>query len=237
MTPSDEMIEAAATPTQQQIENLQTGFGAVLTPKMAFELGMKTCARNLKAALALLPSLGTEFTEAADELYSAFCDRKNLGPLNERQATAMQEFADASNKYRASPGTERSKALEEAAKLVEGRTAELHSSDVMSHNLLTGTAQRIRALASNPGEAGKMESGQTDEQLNQLALLGKTKHWTKDGIIYAENDIARVAYAGTTDRKKIGTLGWHGPDQICVEYIDAKMAEAMIERIAKLGRC
>ena len=65
-------------------------------------------------------------------------------------------------------------------------------------------------------------------------MFGETRRWTKDGIIYAENDFVRMAYAGTSDPKKIGTLGWRGPDRVCVEYVGTEIAEAMIRRIATL---
>jgi hypothetical protein len=44
-------LDACAVPTAEQCEQMETGFGAVLTPKMALELGMKTAIGNVKSAL------------------------------------------------------------------------------------------------------------------------------------------------------------------------------------------
>jgi len=52
-----------------------------------------------------------------------------------------------------------------------------------------------------------------------MSLDGPVRRWKTGDILHAENDILRMAYVVTRDPEKVGTLGWHGPDQICVEYI------------------
>ncbi len=44
-------LDACAVPTPEQIEQMETGFGAILTPRMALELGMKTAIGNVKRAM------------------------------------------------------------------------------------------------------------------------------------------------------------------------------------------
>jgi len=55
MTMKDDLahidLDACAVPTPEQIEQMEVGFGAILTPLMAMELGMKTAIRNVKLAL------------------------------------------------------------------------------------------------------------------------------------------------------------------------------------------
>jgi hypothetical protein len=47
-------LDACAKPTPEQIEQMETGFGAIFTPRMALELGMKTAIGNVKRARAAL---------------------------------------------------------------------------------------------------------------------------------------------------------------------------------------
>lgn len=49
-------LDACAIPTPEQAEQMETGFGAILTPLMALELGMKTAIGNVKRAMGLLPA-------------------------------------------------------------------------------------------------------------------------------------------------------------------------------------
>ena len=44
-------LDACAIPTDEQIEQMETGFGAIFTPRMALELGMKTAIGNVRRAL------------------------------------------------------------------------------------------------------------------------------------------------------------------------------------------
>jgi hypothetical protein len=43
-------VDACAVPTPEQCEQMETGFGAIYTPRMALELGMKTAIGNVKRA-------------------------------------------------------------------------------------------------------------------------------------------------------------------------------------------
>jgi hypothetical protein len=45
-------LDACAVPTAEQIEQMEIGFGAIFTPRMALELGMRTAIGNVKRALA-----------------------------------------------------------------------------------------------------------------------------------------------------------------------------------------
>jgi chaperonin cofactor prefoldin len=45
-------LDACAVPTPEQIEQMETGFGAIYTPRTALELGMKTAIGNVKRAVA-----------------------------------------------------------------------------------------------------------------------------------------------------------------------------------------
>lgn len=59
--------------------------------------------------------------------------------------------------------------------------------------------------------------------------LGPVKRWRDGDIIFVENDWIRMAYVETDDPSKVGTLGLHGPDRMCVEYI-ARRAHGEHER-------
>jgi hypothetical protein len=45
-------LDACAVPTPEQCEQMETGLGAIYTPRMALELGMKTAIGNVKRAIA-----------------------------------------------------------------------------------------------------------------------------------------------------------------------------------------
>jgi hypothetical protein len=57
--------------------------------------------------------------------------------------------------------------------------------------------------------------------------LGQVRRWKEGHILFAENDLIRMAYAVTDDPKRIGTGGWSNPtdDAIWVEWIDAETAK------------
>jgi hypothetical protein len=50
-------------------------------------------------------------------------------------------------------------------------------------------------------------------------MFGPVREWREDDIIYRANDFISGAFVETPDPEKIGTLGWHGPKQVCVEYV------------------
>jgi hypothetical protein len=55
--------------------------------------------------------------------------------------------------------------------------------------------------------------------------FGPVKRWTdEDGIMWAENDFIRLAWAYTDDPGKVGKFGWYGPRQVCVEFIARPVA-------------
>jgi hypothetical protein len=45
-------LDTCAVPTPEQREEMETGFGAVFTPRAALELGMKTAIGNVRRAIA-----------------------------------------------------------------------------------------------------------------------------------------------------------------------------------------
>lgn len=49
--------------------------------------------------------------------------------------------------------------------------------------------------------------------------LGPVRRWQDGDIHYVENDWIRLAWVYTDDPAKFGTFGWHGPQQIGVEYV------------------
>lgn len=54
----------------------------------------------------------------------------------------------------------------------------------------------------------------------EFGINGPVRRWRDDHRIYwAENDWLRLAWARTDDPAKVGRLGFHGPEQVCVEYI------------------
>jgi hypothetical protein len=50
-------------------------------------------------------------------------------------------------------------------------------------------------------------------------FLGPVRRWREGDSYYAENDVVRIAWVYTDDPAKVGTFGWHGPQQIGVEYV------------------
>ena len=46
---------------------------------------------------------------------------------------------------------------------------------------------------------------------------GPPRKWKEGDILYAENEVVRMAYVVTDDLTKLGQMGWH--KDICVEYI------------------
>ena len=51
--------------------------------------------------------------------------------------------------------------------------------------------------------------------------LGSVKRWMDGDIYMAKNDFCSLAWAVTDDPAKVGSFGWHGPQQIGVEYVSA----------------
>jgi len=49
--------------------------------------------------------------------------------------------------------------------------------------------------------------------------LGPTRRWVDDGILYAENDFIRLAWAPTDDPNLVGQFTWYGSRQIGVELM------------------
>ena len=55
--------------------------------------------------------------------------------------------------------------------------------------------------------------------------LGPVMRWMNGDIYVAENDFVRLAWAATDDPEQVGKFGWHGPQQIGVEYISREQAK------------
>lgn len=60
--------------------------------------------------------------------------------------------------------------------------------------------------------------------------LGPVKRWKDGDILHAENDFISGAFVVTDDQSKIGELCFHGPRELCVEYINAKTAKLWDEK-------
>lgn len=56
---------------------------------------------------------------------------------------------------------------------------------------------------------------------------GPVKRWWDGAILHAANDWISMAYMVTDDPDKLRgfRMGFEGPDQICVVYIDRKVGE------------
>jgi hypothetical protein len=54
--------------------------------------------------------------------------------------------------------------------------------------------------------------------------FGEVRRWKEGDVLWAENDFIRMAYAVTDDTDLVGSIGLHGPDQLCVEYISPTTA-------------
>lgn len=50
-------------------------------------------------------------------------------------------------------------------------------------------------------------------------VFGKVYRRRDGDILYASNSWVSMAYVVSADPRKIGHMGWHGTDEICVEYI------------------
>lgn len=55
--------------------------------------------------------------------------------------------------------------------------------------------------------------------LELVDYLGPVRRWQEGDIRYAENDWIRLAWVETDDPAMVGKFGFHGPDQIGVEYM------------------
>lgn len=55
--------------------------------------------------------------------------------------------------------------------------------------------------------------------------FGPTRRWRDGDILHAENDFISGAYVVTDDKSKVGELGFHGPRELCVEYISPEAAK------------
>lgn len=65
----------------------------------------------------------------------------------------------------------------------------------------------------------------SDSPATKSDINGPVRRWKDDhGIYWAENEWLRLAWAKTDDPAKEGSLGFHGPDEICVEFISPKNA-------------
>lgn len=56
------------------------------------------------------------------------------------------------------------------------------------------------------------------------AVFGPVHRWTEGDVLKASNDWISMAYVVTDDSEKVGSLGLHEPDQLCVEYISPAQA-------------
>lgn len=56
-------------------------------------------------------------------------------------------------------------------------------------------------------------------------VFGKVYRWRVGDIFFAKNDWISMAYAVTDDPAKVGTVGLHGPEEMCVEFIGADKAK------------
>lgn len=68
----------------------------------------------------------------------------------------------------------------------------------------------------------------TTTELDRLFLspqFGPIRRWKEGDILWLENELAIIAYAVTDDPEKIGSLGLHGPDEMCVQYISIEQAK------------
>lgn len=57
------------------------------------------------------------------------------------------------------------------------------------------------------------------------AWFGKVVRWRDGERLYARNDFVTLVYVATDDASKIGQLGLHGDDQMCVKFIDRAAAD------------
>lgn len=57
------------------------------------------------------------------------------------------------------------------------------------------------------------------------SAFGETRRWKDGDILHAENVFISGAYVVTDDKSKVGSLGFHGPRELCVEYISAEAAK------------
>ena len=59
-----------------------------------------------------------------------------------------------------------------------------------------------------------------------MSIFGEVRRWKEGDILWAENDIIRMCYVVAENDSMVGHEGWHGPQQIWVEYISPDMAKA-----------
>lgn len=64
-------------------------------------------------------------------------------------------------------------------------------------------------------------------------LFGKVRRWKDGDRLWAENDWVRGVYVVTAEPDKVGSIGLHGPDQMCVEFISED--KALLWKDAPIG--
>jgi hypothetical protein len=54
---------------------------------------------------------------------------------------------------------------------------------------------------------------------------GKVIRWRDGERLYTKNDFVTLVCVATDDPEKVGRLGLHGDDQMCVKFIDQATAD------------
>lgn len=57
------------------------------------------------------------------------------------------------------------------------------------------------------------------------AWFGKVIRWRDGDRLYSKNDFVTLVSVATDDPEKVGKLGLHGDDQMCVMFIDQATAD------------
>lgn len=57
------------------------------------------------------------------------------------------------------------------------------------------------------------------------AWFGKVVRWRDGERLYSKNDFVTLVYVATDDAEKVGHLGLHGDDEMCVKFIDRATAD------------
>lgn len=84
-------LDACAIPTAEQIEQMERGFGAIYTPRMALELGMRTAIGNVKRALALGEKART-VTEGETDFRQLTPQQKLIEAIKHEMALGFRHF-------------------------------------------------------------------------------------------------------------------------------------------------
>ena len=75
------------------------------------------------------------------------------------------------------------------------------------------------------GEWEPFDDDLPDPTAVEERVFGNVRRWRDGERLWAENDWVTMVYVVTDDTELVGSVGLHGEDQMCVEFISPQTAE------------